>query len=254
MLVNCDVKGLEVVVAAELSGDKVLCQEIIDKVDFHEANRKMFNLGGNDAYEGETQEEKDARKAGRLVAKTLKFRTIYGGGAWSFANDPSMNHVSSKVKFWDDILEQYFAKYHGLAKWHEELILTAKREGRLEIPSGRFYPIEPNWFKDEPWPLTVIKNYPVQGFGADLVMLARLEARRRLSSSGLECLLISTIHDSIVADTPDHNTASVGRILNESVEAVPSLCRKVFGYEFNLPLTAEVQYGKNKKEMLDLVL
>jgi hypothetical protein len=60
MLINADVKGLEVVTAAQLSGDSVLRQEIIDKVDIHDANRQKFNLG-----EG---------KAGRLVAKIFKFR------------------------------------------------------------------------------------------------------------------------------------------------------------------------------------
>lgn len=163
-----------------------------------------------------------------------------------------MNHVSSKTKFWEDILEQYFAKYTGLARWHTELIHTAQRERRLEIPSGRFYPIEPDYRKQEPWPLTIIKNYPVQGFGADLVMLARLEARRRIKEQGLDALLISTIHDSIVGDCREHDVEALGRLLNDSVESVPRLCKQVFGYEFKLPLTAEVQYGKNKKEMLDL--
>lgn len=60
MLVNCDVKGLEVVVAAMLSGDEVLRKEIIDKVDIHDANRIRFRLG-----EG---------KPGRLVSKIFKFR------------------------------------------------------------------------------------------------------------------------------------------------------------------------------------
>lgn len=63
MLINADVKGLEVVVAAELSGDKVLSQEIIDKVDIHDGNRIAFNLG-----EG---------KAGRLIAKIFKFINIW---------------------------------------------------------------------------------------------------------------------------------------------------------------------------------
>jgi DNA polymerase I-like protein with 3'-5' exonuclease and polymerase domains len=53
-------KGLEVVVAAQLSGDKVLSQELIDKVDIHEVNRDRFKLG-----EG---------KPGRLIAKIFKFR------------------------------------------------------------------------------------------------------------------------------------------------------------------------------------
>ena len=60
MLINADVKSLEVVVAAELSGDKILKQEIIERVDIHERNRDRFKLG-----EG---------KPGRLVAKILKFR------------------------------------------------------------------------------------------------------------------------------------------------------------------------------------
>lgn len=102
------------------------------------------------------------------------------------------------------------------------------------------------------WPITVIKNYPVQGFGADLVMLARLEASKRLKASGLEYKLISTIHDSIVADCPSENVESVGRILNDSIEYVPTLCKQVFGYDFSLPLTSEVQYGPNKKELVDL--
>lgn len=252
MLVNADVKGLEVVVAAELSGDTILRQEIIDKVDIHEVNRDRFKLGGNAAYDGESDAEKAARKAGRLVAKIFKFRLIYGGGAYSYANDPDFMGVSDSIKFWEKVIEQYYEKYSGIRRWHNDLINTAQSTGRLEIPSGRHYPIVPDYTKFEPWPLTVIKNYPVQGFGADLVMLARLEARKRLREAGIEALLISTIHDSIVADTPAKYVEQVGRILNESIEAVPALCKQVFGYDFSLPLTSEVQYGKNKKEMKDL--
>lgn len=226
------------VVAADLSGDKILRQEIIDKIDIHEVNRDKFNLG-----EG---------KPGRLVAKIFKFRLIYGGSAYSYANDSAFQGVSTSEKFWQRVIDQYYEKYNGIAKWHNELIHTAQREGRLEIPSGRHYPITPNYQKREPWPHTIIKNYPVQGFGADLVMLARLEAAKRLRETDVECLLISTIHDSIVADTPTKNIEIVGRILNESIEAVPQLCKQVFGYDFSLPLTSEVQYGMNKREMKDL--
>lgn len=238
MLVNADVKGLEVVVAAELSGDKVLCQEIIDKVDIHEVNRDRFKLG-----EG---------KPGRLIAKIFKFRLIYGGSAYSYANDSDFNGVSTSEKFWQNVIDQYYSKYQGIAEWHKELLREAQSNGRLEIPSGRFFPITPDYKKREPWPLTIIKNYPVQGFGADLVMLARLEANKRLKESGLEYKLISTIHDSIVADAPESCAKDVGKILYDSIEYVPTLCKQVFGYEFKLPLTSEVQIGPNKKDMKDL--
>jgi DNA polymerase-1 len=238
LLVNCDVKGLEVVVAAELSGDPVLCKEVRDKENIHENNRVRFNLPE------------------RVIAKIFKFRLIYGGSAYSYAHDPAFMHVSTSEKYWQGIIDEYYDKYRGIRKWHDQLINTAKREKRLEIPSGRFFPITPDMTKREPWPITVIKNYPVQGFGADLVLLARLQAAKLLrKAAGVkESVLISTIHDSIVADCPENEVEVVGRILNQAVEDIPMLCKKVYGYDFSLPMAAEVQYGPNKKDLLDLKL
>jgi len=240
MLINVDVRGLEVAVAAQLSGDKVLCQEIIDKVDIHETNRDKFKLG-----EG---------KAGRLIAKIFKFRLIYGGSAYSYANDADFRGVSTSQDFWQDVIDQYYAKYTGIAAWHKALLIEAQTNGRITIPSGRYYPIVPDITKRESWPLTIIKNYPVQGFGADLVMLARLRASQLLSEAGIEAALIGTIHDSIVCDAPSKNVLPVAKILSQSIAEVPGYCKRVWGYAFSLPLTSEVSIGKNKTDMEVLVL
>jgi len=238
LLINCDVKGLEVVVAAQLSGDKVLSKEILDREDIHGNNQKAFNLG-----EG---------KQGRLIAKIFKFRLIYGGSAYSYAHDTDFMGVSTSEEFWQGVIDAYYEKYYGIAQWHTEIVAEAKATKRLEIPSGRYYPFQPepsyNGFK---WPITKIKNYPVQGFGADLVKLARLEAKRALRETRIPALLVSTIHDSIVVDTPKENLEQVARILLDSVESVPKLCKEIWDYDFNLPLTAEVQYGSNKRDMVD---
>jgi DNA polymerase-1 len=234
MLVNCDVKGLEVVVAAELSGDKVLCQEVREGVNFHEENRKWLGF----------EERRDA--------KFFKFRLLYGTSAYGFTHDPLFIPISSSEKYWQEVIEKYYTKYSGIKEWHTKLIASAIEHHQLEIPSGRIFPIVPDYTKRNPWPETIIKNYPVQGFGADLVMLARLQARKLLRESLLEALLISTIHDSIVVDCPERNVEAVGRLLNQAVEDVPKLCKAVFGYDFSLPMTAEVQYGPNKKDLKDL--
>lgn len=235
MLINCDVKGLEVVVAAQLSGDKVLSQEIIDKEDIHENNRSAFSLPS------------------RLIAKVFKFRLIYGGSAYSYAHDPDFMGVSREEGFWQEVIDRYYTKYDGIAKWHKEILRTAQLEGQLSIPSGRYYPFPPErGYRGElKWPITKIKNYPVQGFGADLVMLARLEAAKRFREAGIEYRLVSTIHDSIVVDVPEQHLEIAATILRDSIEAVPRLCRSIWGYDFKLPLTCEVQYGPNKKDMLD---
>jgi len=235
-LVNVDVKSLENVVAADLSRDKVMMAEIIGKEDLHANNQKAFGLPS------------------RLVAKVLVFRILYGGGAYSFAHDPDFAGTSTSVKYWERAIEAFYDKYKGVKDWHEKLIETAQREGKLEIFSGRVFPIVPlvnKWNGSMDWPITQIKNYPVQGGGADLVMLARLEANKRLKESGVEYRLISTIHDSIVADCPDSSVEVVARILYNSIEAVPRICKQVFGYDFSLPLTSEVQVGMNKKDMVD---
>lgn len=238
-MVNCDVKGLEIVVAAQLSGDSVLSKEIVDKEDIHGNNQVAFNLG-----EG---------KAGRLIAKIFKFRLIYGGSAYSYAHDTDFMGVSTSQDFWQDVIDRYYAKYYGIAEWHKRIDYEAKQNGRLTIPSGRYFPFQYEQTKwGLKWPDTKVKNYPVQGFGADIVKLARLEFAKRLRASGIRALLISTIHDSIVVDCLEKDVPAICRLLKDSIEAVPALCKQVWGYTFTLPLTCELATGMNKKDMLTI--
>jgi DNA polymerase I-like protein with 3'-5' exonuclease and polymerase domains len=238
MLINCDVKGLEVVVAAQLSGDKTLQKELIDGVDIHETNRDVFNLG--------------AGKAGRLIAKIFKFRLLYGGSAYSYANDADFRGVSTSQDFWQEVIDKYYTKYSGIAEWHKQLLYEAQTTGRITIPSGRYYPIVPDITKRESWPLTIIKNYPVQGLGADLVLLARLRAKQLLQEYPL-ALLCGTIHDSIVVDCPSEMCYTIRDILKQSVEQVPEYCKKIWNYNFSLPLKCEISYGPNKTDMKEFI-
>ena len=144
MLINCDVKSLEIVVAAILSGDKILQQEIINGEDIHANNMLAFKLPS------------------RLIAKVFVFRLVYGGSAYSYANDIQFKNVSTSEEFWQEVIDTYYEKYRGIAAWHKKIVDEAKAKKRLEIPSGRYYPFSPepsyNGFK---WPITKIKNYPV---------------------------------------------------------------------------------------------
>jgi len=83
-------------------------------------------------------------------------------------------------------------------------------------------------------------------------MLARIRARRLIADSGLEAKLISTIHDSIVVDTPSKNVYNISKILKQSIEEVPQLCKRTFNYDFKLPMTCEIQAGPNKLQMEEI--
>jgi DNA polymerase-1 len=237
MLINADVKGLEVVVAAELSGDKVLKQEVIDKVDFHADNQKRFGLPD------------------RVTAKRFIFKLLYGATAYGYTVDSDFLDVNFSQKQWQKVIDEFYTKYSGIHGWHAGLLATVKAQGYLEIPSGRYYEYKPVYRRGEyHWPLTTIKNYPVQGFGAELVKLARIEFYEAFSASGLEGDFICTIHDSLVVDTIEENCYNISMMLKNAVEKVPTLCKEHFDYDFSLPLTAEVQVGPNKYDMKEIKL
>jgi DNA polymerase-1 len=232
MLINADVKSLEVVVAAELSDDKVLKDELIHKLDLHANNQTRFKLPD------------------RVTAKRFIFKLLYGATAYGYATDPDFFGVGYSSRRWQTIIDEFYNKYKGIADWHQRIIKEVMYNGYLEIPTGRYYSYAPTERRGKvEWPLTTIKNYPVQGFGADLVKLARVEFFKRLKESELEGEFICTIHDSLVVDTPRKNVYTISSMLRDSIEATPRLCKEIFNYDFSLPLTCEILVGPNKFNM-----
>ena len=231
MIVNVDFKSLEVVTAAWLSQDPVMMDEIKAGTDMHEANRLAFNLPN------------------RGIAKILKFRILYGGTAFSFAKDPDFTAVSKQVPFWENVIDKYYSKYRGLKQWHDDLIREATTKGTVQSPFGRIFKFErqKKWNGDMVWPVTDIKNYPVQGTGADIVCMSRVMINKRMQ--GMKAKLISTVHDSIVADVPQSEVDKVCKIFSEEISKTPQYLTKYFNCDFNLPLVGEVSVGNN---MLDL--
>ena len=233
MIVNVDFKSLEVVTAAWLSQDPIMMDEIKAGTDMHEANRVAFNLPS------------------RLIAKVLKFRILYGGTAFSFSKDPDFTPVSKNVQFWEDVIDKYYNKYKGLKKWHDQIIREATTTNKVISPFGRSFKFEmqKKWNGEMVWPITDIKNYPVQGTGADIVCMSRVMIHKKFNRANLKSKLISTVHDSIVADAPASEVDTVCKIFSDEIAKTPEYLTKYFGCDFNLPLVGEVSVGPN---MLDL--
>lgn len=224
MLINIDAKQLEWVSAVYLSKDKVGYEEIRNNVDTHSVNQQRLKLPT------------------RLIAKTFLFRLIYGGSSYSYAHDPEFTHVSTNVKYWDKIIEEFYSKYSGLHKWHGKLMREAVSTGKVVMPTGREY--EFHRYKGE-WPRTTILNYPVQGFGADLMAIARVSLYRRLLARSLSSRLICTVHDSIVVDSPSAEVSEIVSITNGVWKDIPRNFEKLFGVQFDLPLKCEILVGED---------
>lgn len=237
MFVNCDASGLEVNCAAYLSQDQVLMDEIINRADIHSNNQARFGLPPGEA--------------GRLIAKIFVFRLIYGGSAYSYANDPNFTSVSASEKYWQKVIDEFYNKYQGVYAWHIKILQEVTLNKRLIMPTGRQYDFFPtNNYRGEPkWPETKIKNYPVQGLGADVMTVARVDFARRFWKSELVGKLRSTVHDSIVVDVPSKDVDKTIEMFYDVFACIPKNFESIFGTKYNLPLFCEVKIGNDLKNL-----
>jgi len=238
MLVNVDAAGLEWRLAVELSKDPVGIKEILNGDDTHELNRVAFDLPT------------------RRVAKFFLFRVIFRGTGWGFANDPDFSHVSTDQDFWNDVIEKFYRKYYGLDKTHQQWVEDCERYGKLTVFTGREWPFKKNVYQNwkgqnvEKWDLKQITNKPIQGTGNDLMAIARVNIRKRLTREKIHGKMVITVHDSIVVDSKDPQ--AVGQIMLEEFDRIPSEAERLFGYTMSIPFPGEVKVGRNLLEMESL--
>jgi len=245
MLIQSDAAQLEWRVAAWLSGDPIALKEINDKIDFHTENQKLFNLPS------------------RLIAKIYLFRTIFRGTGWGFAKDPDFMHVSDDPDFWEDLNFKFYKKYVGLDKWHKELGKLCAERKTIVSPFGREWLVLPkevqkvNRFTGNqetttqiPW--SVLTNFPVQGTGSDLVAMARIYILREFKKQKLKSILISTVHDSILSDSPREEVLEASQIMMRGFDQLPEYVWNKFGVDLPCPFPGEIKVGPNMKDMVGL--
>lgn len=143
MILNLDAKSLEWRVCLHNSGDKVGIQEVMEGIDSHADNQRVFGLPS------------------RLIAKVFLFRAIFKGSAYAYSVDNDFKHIGG-VKYWQNVIDKFYEKYDGIYKYHIKLMQEATSTGQIVSNSGRVYKFEPRMRNGElKWPETEIVNLPV---------------------------------------------------------------------------------------------
>jgi hypothetical protein len=248
LLLKIDAAQLEFRVKVFLAQDQKGMEEIAlmdeGKYDVHTENQTRFVLPN------------------RTIAKNWLYQAIFcdafgesglRGAAGGFAAKADFQHVFPKNKAhegWLGVLERFFEKYPSIYQHGPVLIREATQTGRIVVPSGRFFPFkpEPSYGGSLDWPRSKILNYPVQGFSADLVQVARLIIWSWWDTQ--KGLLINTVHDDVEADV-DNDPDSCYNIcirLEDSFRQIPAVFEQKYGSEINVPMQGEVKYGINLNE------
>lgn len=231
MICNLDAAQLEWRVVAHNSGDKTAIQEINDGLDFHSDNQVKFKLPS------------------RLISKVFLFRAIFKGSAYAYSVDNDFKHIGGQ-KYWQGVIDKFYEKYTGIYQYHNNLMREATSTGQVVSNSGRIYKFAPRLKRGVlTWPENDIVNYPVQGFAADLMSIARVSAWNRLKvqREAGKVLFCNTIHDSLTLDLNMNleEALEIGNIVRGSFRDIPANYKRIYGSELLVPFDADFKVGIN---------
>lgn len=242
MLIKADAAQLEWRIKVFLAQDKIAIAEILDPTrDIHQENKEVFKLPN------------------RTIAKNFLYRMIFAdafgeqgpkGPAYAYVNDPNFSPTSTSIKFWTAVIERFFEKYPQIYQHSVSLIKEGCERGFIQSPSGRVYRYSPYTKRNGEidWPRTQMLNHIVQGFSADVMVLARRIIYKNWDKS--LGLLINTVHDDIEADVPNNpgTIFGVACLMEDSAEYIPEEAKKWFDINLNVPMEFECKFGMNLHE------
>lgn len=252
-LIEADYSQLEVRMLAILSGCPALVADLIANVDIHRVlAAKLYHKHEDDVTAGE-----------RKLVKALTFQLQYGAGPASMAKQWGISETTAKM-----FIDTYYARYPLVKVWQTHVTSTLEA-GDLSGKDAAGYPCHYGTFqgmwdpitftidsetyargksKVESYSPTKMKNYPVQGAAAQLMLLVLDEMRRSFYASDLRGLAvpINTVHDSIMFDSEESAMERVAIFVKKQMEAAPLILQNFLGIDtLGVPFPVEVKVGAN---------
>ena len=229
VILDVDFSQLEWRVCAFLCQDENMIKEIVEGIDAHKQNASIaFNIPID-----------SVTKQHRQIAKMVSFGLIYGQTAYGLAQRPDIPIDTPEDA--QKVIDAVYDKYRKLKEWHDKLYIDALNKKKIISPSGRRFV-----FEDASNQLTQIKNYPVQSLAtADIVPLILYLAWKEIKNKKLKAVPFNTVHDCIVYDCADIDTAKqVASIIQSYIRNSGKYLKEYLNIDFNIPLDSEAEIGK----------
>jgi DNA polymerase-1 len=170
----------------------------------------------------------------RRMAKVINFGLIYGMSAFGLASQLNLERSAAQA-----YIDRYFARYPGVADYMQRTRETARQQGYVETVFGRrLYLPEINSKNPQrrQGAERAAINAPMQGTAADLIKLAMIAVQERLDSAKLKSRLILQVHDELILEVPEKESAHIRAELPEL------MCNVA---ELKVPLRVGVGSGSN---------
>ena len=227
VFVSADYSQIELRLLAHLSQDPLLVESFQHNQDVHARTAaELFEVGIESVSADQRRE-----------AKTINFGIIYGMGAQRLARS-----LSIPFKTAQQYIDQYFARYHGIKGYMDQVLNEARERGYVTTLQGRrrYVPdLHSNNRQVVSGAERVAINTPIQGTAADLIKIAMVAIDRRLQQNGLQTRMLLQVHDELLFEVPDNELAQLEALVREIMEGVASL---------SVPLQVEIGRGANWAE------
>lgn len=284
-IISSDFRSLEVYCQAVLTGDKQLIADLKADIDMHVMrlsvveNRpyeELLVLAKGDKKRGVKAELEWERK--RTDIKRFSFQRAYGAGAAKIA--AMVKKPKEIVETW---IEADDLRYSGIPKFNErlaEVVAAGSYPSKQTVthPTARiplhlhrgtyttFDGTTYSWLESaapdflvkkgvyQSFKPTELKNYPVQGLGAQWMKAAMWIAVRmfyRYRNFGGRGLLNNTVHDAVYADAADDVKLKVGLVVHASMLEASTLIEYLFEKEIKVPVPSETTVGPSQFEQED---
>ena len=221
VLLMMDLSQVELRTAALLSGDQGMIAEYQKaKPDLH--GDMAVRIFGAEVRNNPHFDTGDGATDPRQWAKQVNFLVLFRGG-WRKLQHTIMNECGVLLPdvTCQGIVDSMPKQRAGLWAWQEQLIATAKRLGRLDLP----FVGQSRWFMGgEDWEVNEIVNFPVQTTAGNTLL--RIQARicellPPLNHPDPGILMFHNIYDSVWFDCKSREKAAECRqIVEDAVQYV----------------------------------
>ncbi|MEX2303205.1 MAG: DNA polymerase I [Bryobacterales bacterium] len=223
-----DYSQIELRILAHLSGDPTLLDAFRKGEDIH--TRTAAEVFGIPPLAVGADE--------RRRAKAVNFGIVYGLSPFGLSQQLGIPQKESRA-----YIQAYFELYAGVKSFIDGTIEQARESGVSRTMFGRLRPITDLHAKNPAargFAERTAINSPIQGSAADLIKMAMIRVDRRLRDENNQALMLLQVHDELLFEVPEGETAAVAAMVKKEMEAV---------FKLKVPLVADIKVGKNWRDM-----
>jgi DNA polymerase-1 len=226
-MVTADYSQIELRILAHYAQDPILIRSFEKNEDIHTRTAsEVFAMPPE-------QINADLRRQ----AKVINFGIIYGMSAYGLSRE-----LGISPKMAQNYIDQYFARYAGVKNYMERIVDQARTTQRIDTLLGRLRllpDINASNSNVRQFAERTAINTPIQGTAADLIKVAMIRMAEALKKQQLQTVMLLSVHDEIVFETPPDELDAIKNLAPEIMENV---------WELEAPLKVNLAWGRNWAE------